>query len=210
MNDLIPVNYETETPTVSGRELHKVLKIATEYRHWLPRMCEYGFTEGRDFRPLILESTGGRPGIDHAITIPMARELCMLQRSEMGKKFRQYFSTIEEIWDSPEKIVERALKILHQKAIEAERRIMSLTAENEELAVALNTSLEYWTVMKFNTEFGKKWNMAECQSIGRRMSAYCRTNGYEVKTHLIDDDRLSSVNSYPLTAWEGFMGEAAV
>lgn len=213
MNDLIPINYETENPTVSGRELHKALNVATQYRDWFPRMCEYGFREGKDYRSFLSDRSDGLPGKprnDHAISIPMAKELCMLQRSEMGKTFRQYFISIEEAWNSPEKIMERAMEIARQKALEAERRIMSLSAENEELAVALNTSLEYWTVMKFNTEFCKKWTMAECQSIGRRMSAYCRSNGYEIKSCLTGDDRFSSVNSYPLTAWEGFMGEAAV
>ncbi|MDR1208938.1 MAG: hypothetical protein LBK41_01290, partial [Clostridiales bacterium] len=73
-----------------------------------------------------------------------------------------------------------------------------------------NTSLEYWTVMKYNTEMGRKWTMAQCQSVGRRLSAYCRSNGYEIKSCLTGDDRFSSVHSYPLTAWEAFMERAAV
>ena len=56
MNDLIKVNYtESEQPTVSGRELHEALEVKTAYKDWFPRMCEYGFTEGEDFNPLIFE-----------------------------------------------------------------------------------------------------------------------------------------------------------
>ena len=54
-------------------------------------MCEYGFTEGEDFIGFSEKSdkpTGGRPSTDHALTIPMAKELCMLQRNEKGKQFR--------------------------------------------------------------------------------------------------------------------------
>ena len=207
MNDLIPINYENATPTASGRDLHGALNVATPYRDWFPRMCDYGFEEGKDFRTYLRESTGGRPSIDHLITVAMAKELCMLQRSDMGKKFRLYFISIEEAWNSPEKIMERALAIAHQRVIEAEHRVISLSAENTELAVALNTSLEYWTVMKYNTMLRKGWTMPQCQSIGRRLSAYCRINGYEIKSCFTGDDRFSNVNSYPLTAWDGFMEE---
>ena len=49
MNDLIKINYESEKPTVSGRELHTALETKTAYKDWFPRMCEYGFVEGEDF-----------------------------------------------------------------------------------------------------------------------------------------------------------------
>lgn len=49
MNELIKVNYYNEQPTVSGRELHGFLQVGTAYKDWFPRMCEYGFEEGKDF-----------------------------------------------------------------------------------------------------------------------------------------------------------------
>ena len=50
MNELIKVNYDNpEKPVVSGRELHKALDITTRYNDWFARMCEYGFTEDKDF-----------------------------------------------------------------------------------------------------------------------------------------------------------------
>ena len=55
MNELININYDTDKPTVSGRELHKALEVKTAYKDWFPRMCEYGFTEGEDFNPLKIE-----------------------------------------------------------------------------------------------------------------------------------------------------------
>ena len=91
MNELIKVNYESEEPTVSGRELHEFLEVKTAYKDWMPRMCEYGFIEGKDFCSFLSESTGGRPSQDHALTIPMAKEICMLQRTERGKQARQVF-----------------------------------------------------------------------------------------------------------------------
>ena len=55
MNELIKVTYDNDRATVSGRELHEKLEIKTEYRHWFPRMCEYGFVEGVDFNPVIFD-----------------------------------------------------------------------------------------------------------------------------------------------------------
>ena len=122
MNNLIKINYESEQPTVSGRELHEALGIETPYHKWFPRMCEYGFTEQKDFWTYLSESTGGRPSTDHVLTIPMAKELCMLQRNEKGKMFRQYFIKVEEAWNSPEMVMKRALEF-------ADRKIKQLTEQ---------------------------------------------------------------------------------
>lgn len=92
------------------KKLHEALEVKTAYKDWFPRMCEYGFTEGKDFCSNLSESTGGRPAVDHALTIPMAKEICMIQRSEKGKQFRQYFIEIENQWNTPEAVMARALQ----------------------------------------------------------------------------------------------------
>ena len=208
MKDLIVINYDNQTPTVSGRELHEALKVATHYKDWFPRMCEYGFREGKDYCSFLSDRSDGLPGKprkDHAISIAMAKELCMLQRSEMGRKFRQYFISIEEAWNSPEKIMERALQITQQKAIEAERKIFALVEENETLEIALNSSLKFYTVAKYNRTFNMGWNLKQCQRIGKRLSAYCRSRAIEIRTCETNDERFGTVNSYPITAWEDFL-----
>ena len=206
MNELIPINYENENPTVSGRTLHAALKVETRYNDWFLRMCRYGFTEGKDFYSFLSKSDQGRPSTDHAITIAMAKELCMLQRSEMGRRFRQHFIAIEEAWNSPEKVMERALQIARQRAIEAEARIFALAEENDTLEIALNTSLMYYTVAKYNKVFRRGWTLSQCQAIGKRLSAYCRSRAVAIRSCETNDERFGSVNSYPLTAWEDFLG----
>lgn len=52
MDALIRINYDTEQPTVSARELHEGLEIGTRFNDWFSRMTEYGFTEGKDFNLL--------------------------------------------------------------------------------------------------------------------------------------------------------------
>jgi phage anti-repressor protein len=205
MNELIPIQYESEKPTVSGRELHALLERETRYNDWFLRMCEYGFQEGKDFCSILSKSSGGRPGADHAITIPMAKELCMLQRTVKGKECREYFISCEEAWNSPDKIMERALQIAHRRAIEAERRIFGLLEEKETLEIALNESIQFYTVAKYNGMFKKSWTSAQCQLIGKQLSAYCHARAIQIRKCETNDERFGTVNSYPISAWEAFM-----
>lgn len=131
MNELIKVNYDSEKPTVLGRDLYEALGVKTPYTQWFERMCEYGFDENIDYSSFSQKSEkpqGGRPTVDHQLTIPMAKEICMLQRNEKGKQFRQYFIQIEESWNSPEMVMSRALKM-------AENQIKKLTVINSQLTV---------------------------------------------------------------------------
>lgn len=115
MDELIKVNYDTEHPTVSARDLHDGLEIKTAFKDWFPRMVEYGFIEGKDFCSKMSESTGGRPAKDFNITVDMAKQICMIQRSEKGKQYRQYFIDLEKAWNTPEQIMARALKFASQQ-----------------------------------------------------------------------------------------------
>lgn len=123
MDELIKITYENDQPAVSARELHEFLCMGTEYSHWFKRMCEYGFTEGTDFSPFLTESTGGRPAQDASLTIDMAKEICMLQRNEKGKQARQYFLQLEKDWNSPEKVMARALRIAERKINGLEEKV---------------------------------------------------------------------------------------
>lgn len=123
MNELIKITYNNDRPAVSARDLHDFLEVKTAYKDWFPRMCEYGFTEGEDFCSFLSESTGGRPAQDAVLTIDMAKELCMIQRNEKGKQARQYFLQIEKDWNSPEKVMARALQIAGDKLKRLENKV---------------------------------------------------------------------------------------
>ena len=126
MKDLIKIEInENQEPVVSGRELHEALGVQTRYNDWFNRMCEYGFSEGIDFCSILSKSTGGRPETNHAIKLDMAKEIAMIQRNEKGKEVRQYFIQVEKDFNSPEKIMARALKI-------AENKLNVLQLENAE------------------------------------------------------------------------------
>ena len=113
MNEIIKINYDTEQPTVSARDLHEGLEINTRFNDWFPRMVEYGFSEGKDFYSKMSKTsdTGGRPAIEYDITVDMAKQICMLQRTEKGRQYRQYFIDLEKAWNTPEQVFARALKM---------------------------------------------------------------------------------------------------
>lgn len=132
MNEIVKVNIDNpDKPTVLGRDLHEALEVKTAYKDWFPRMCEYGFSEGTDFCSFLSESTGGRPATDHQLTISMAKEICMIQRSEKGKQCRQYFIKVEEAWNTPEAVMARAVKIADRKLLEAQTQVKALEAKIE-------------------------------------------------------------------------------
>lgn len=94
---LIPITQrEDGEQAVSGRELHAFLGLGRDYTTWFKKMVEYGFAEGQDFTPVRVESSGGRPSIDHALTLDMAKELSMIQRTDRGKQAREYFIEVEK------------------------------------------------------------------------------------------------------------------
>lgn len=122
MNALLKVEVnENQEQAVSGRELHMFLEIETPYKKWFDRMCEYGFSENMDYLT-VDKNVYGQNGqlmpqkqYDHLMKIDMAKELCMLARNEKGKQARQYFLEVERDWNSPEKVMARALLLANSK-----------------------------------------------------------------------------------------------
>ena len=126
MNELIKINSNN---TVSGRELHKFLEIGTRFDKWFIRMCEYGFNENDDFIRVAQKCPtlgGTQTIIDYAITLDMAKEISMIQRSEKGKQARQYFINCEK---KLKEVVKKPLTTLEQLKL----HYLALEEQNKEL-----------------------------------------------------------------------------
>lgn len=125
---LIKIDYTKDQPTVSARELHEGLEISTRFNDWFSRMCEYGFEAEKDFYSKMSKTPEqiGRPSTDYEITVDMAKQICMIQRTDKGKQYRQYFIDLEKAWNTPEQVMARALRI-------ANGEIKKLKADNQVL-----------------------------------------------------------------------------
>ncbi|GHU49481.1 hypothetical protein FACS1894200_08170 [Spirochaetia bacterium] len=91
--------------------------------------------------------------------------------------------------------------------IEALKALIVIEEEKEALKIALNESLEYYTVAKYNREKGMGWNLEECKQVGKQLTAHCKARNIEMRKCLTNDERFGSVNSYPLTVWKDFYGD---
>ena len=188
MNELIKINYEnSDRPTVMVRELHKALEVKTAYKDWFPRMCEYGFTEGEDFNLLKNEQvrTEGERRVtreitDHQLTISMAKEICMIQRSEKGKQFRQYFIKVEEAWNSPEMIMGRALKIAQNQLdlVRAENLRLTEKIETDKPKIVFADAVSVANTSILIGELAKILKQNGVDIGQNRLFEYLRNNGY--------------------------------
>lgn len=122
MKELIKIEMnDNQEPIVGGRELHEALGIETRYSDWFKRMCEYGFVENQDYVLVTQKRVTNNPRnpytevINHAIKLDMAKEIAMIQRNEKGKEVRHYFIQVEKEYNSPERIMARALRVANEE-----------------------------------------------------------------------------------------------
>lgn len=177
MNELINVTLnDSHEPVVSGRQLHEALEVKTPYDKWFPRMTEYGFTENEDFSTFLSQSTGGRRATDHVIKLDMAKEIAMIQRTDKGKEVRQYFIQVEKDFNSPEKIMARALLMADKKVHKLEAQIEADKPKVlfADAVSASHTSILVGDLAKLISQNGYKIG-------GNRLFVWLRENGYLIK-----------------------------
>lgn len=179
---LVTLN-ESHEPIVSGRTLHRELGVGTEYAKWMTRMTEYGFVEGQDFNSVKIDEVRQegnrhvkREITDHALKLDMAKEIAMIQRTEKGKQVRQYFIQVEKEYNSPEKIMARALLMANNKVLTLETQVEELKPKAlfADAVAASKTSI-------LMGELAKLLNQNGVEIGGTRLFAWMRENGYLIK-----------------------------
>ncbi|NQI84120.1 oxidoreductase [Streptococcus suis] len=177
MNEIINVSVnDNQEPVVSGRQLHEALGVQSRYTTWFERMTEYGFVEGQDFLPNLGKSTGGRQAVDHIIKLDMAKEIAMIQRSDRGKQVRQYFIQIEKDFNSPEKIMARALLLADKKVHQLEAQI---EADKPKVLFADTVSASHSSILV--GDLAKLISQNGFKIGANRLFAWLRENGYLIR-----------------------------
>lgn len=179
MNEIIKVNYDSEQPTVSARDLYDSLssedgaKGTERFSKWFERYCGYGFTEGEDYsnpyQKVRVQKEGNREVQreveDYDLSVDMAKQICMLQKTERGKQIRQYLIDLDKAWNTPEQVMARALKM-------ADKTIDKLKTDNAAL-------LEDVSRMKPKEVFADAVSTSKASILVGELAKILKQNGYE-------------------------------
>ena len=185
MNELIPINYDGEQPTVSARELHAGLEISERFQSWFNRQLQYGFAENTDYVGCKEFNTLAKQELqDYQISVDMAKQICMIQRSEKGRQYRQYCLDLEKAWNTPEQVFARALKMADQTIAKLKDTNKSLVEKIEadrpktifaDAVSTSHTSILIGDLAKLICQNG-------VQTGQKRLFQWMRENGYLMKT----------------------------
>lgn len=181
MNELINVTLnDNHEPVVSGRQLHEALDVKTRYNDWFNRMTEYGFIENQDYLAITQKRVTAQGNstnqVDHIIKLDMAKEIAMIQRTERGKQVRQYFIQVEKDFNSPEKIMARALLMADKKVHQLEAKI---EADRPKVLFAEAVSASHTSILV--GELAKLLKQNGVDMGANRLFNWLRAHGYLIK-----------------------------
>lgn len=186
MNDLIKINYETDQPTVSARELHKALEVSSRFSRWFDANKEM-FVEGEDYNKCtsstVVNNGAVRELEDYEITVLMAKHLSMMSRTEKGRDVRNYLIDLEKAWNTPEQIFARALKMADKEIERLKENNALLAQDNQRMkpkeifADAVATS----TTSILIGDLAKLLKQNGIETGQKRLFDWMRQNGYLIK-----------------------------
>lgn len=136
MKDLIPIKVENDQQLLSARDLHKGLGLKKQFTDWVKQNFK-DFEENTDFvftpQSVNMPNGGTKQIKDYFLTIDMAKQLCLMSRTEKGKQYRKYLIEVERKWNDPQEVVKRGYAILQNENTQ-------LKLENKNLIVQLEES----------------------------------------------------------------------
>lgn len=222
-NELIKVMVKNDQQLVSARELYKGLEIKTRFSLWVKQNFD-DFEQGMDFTSVVttteVQNNGGiqqRELQDYALTIDMAKQLCLLSRTKRGKEYREYLIEIEKKWNNPQNVVQRAMDILHSENLQLKLENKSLNRQLEEsnkkanyLDVILGTTdamvttqiaMDYgYSAVKFNKLLHQLGIQHKVNGQWILYKAYMGKKYTTTKLHTYTDKH-GKDHAKPLTAW---------
>lgn len=181
MNELINITLnENHEPIVSARDLHKSLKVKTRFSQWVEQNFKI-LEEGYDFSPVVtttqLNQYGGTKEIqDYALSLDASKNLAMISKTEKGAKVRKYFIQVEKDFNSPEKIMARALLMADKKVHKLEAQIES---DRPKVLFADAVSASHTSILVGELAKLLKQNGVEIGAT--RLFTWLRNHGYLIK-----------------------------
>ena len=181
MNEVIKVTVnDNQEPVVSARQLHKTLEVKTRFSQWVEQNFK-GFEENYDFCSVVtttqLNQYGGTKELqDYALSLDTAKHLAMMSKTDKGKEVRQYFIQVEKDFNSPEKIMARALLMADKKIHKLETQI---EADKPKVLFADAVSASYTSILV--GELAKLISQNGYKIGANRLFAWMRENGYLIK-----------------------------
>lgn len=170
MNELIKVEIKNDAQVVSARELYKGLEIKRRFSLWVSDNFK-DFIENVDFtsvrKSTVVNNGAKRELQDYAITISMAKELCMMSHTELGKEYRKYFLELERKWNDPKEVVKRGYAILQNenKQLKIENGILKPKADKYDRYLSNKGLITI-------TEIAKEYGMS-----GRELNKFLHNKG---------------------------------
>lgn len=223
MEQLIKVSVQNDQQLVSARDLYKGLGIKRRFSAWWEQNSSE-FELGVDYEG-VLKSTPYNPLYpdkvqelqDYALTIDMAKQLCLLSRTKKGKEYREYLIEVEKKWNDPQNVVQRAMDILHSENLQLKLENKSLNRQLEEsnkkasyLDVILGTTdamvttqiaMDYgYSAVKFNKLLHQLGIQHKVNGQWILYKAYMGKKYTTTKLHTYTDKH-GKDHAKPLTAW---------
>lgn len=219
-NELIKVTVKNDQQLVSARDLYKGLGIKRRFSAWWEQNSK-DFEENNDFQRVLIstprENRGSIELQDYALTIDMAKQLCLLSRTKKGKEYREYLIEVEKKWNDPQSIVQRAVDILKSENLQLKLENKNLTRQLEEsnkkanyLDVILGTTDAILTT-QIAMDYG--YSAREFNQLLNRIKIQHKVNGQWIlyKSYMGKNYTTTKLYSYtdkygndhakPLTAW---------
>ncbi|MCR4258270.1 phage antirepressor KilAC domain-containing protein [Streptococcus uberis] len=182
MNELINVTLnDNHEPIVSARQLHQTLDIKKRFSAWFEQNIK-GFVEGYDFTgvPGGTPVKGGNGNTqyldDYALTLDTAKHLAMMSKTDKGQEVRAYFIQIEKDYNSPEKIMARALLMADKKVHKLEAQI---EADRPKVLFADAVSASHSSILV--GELAKLLKQNGVDIGATRLFKWLRSHGYLIK-----------------------------
>lgn len=190
VDELMKISYESGQPTVSARDLYDLLsedggtKGTERFSKWFERYRGYGFEQGSDFstpnKKVRVQTEGTRDVRreveDYDLSVDMAKQICMLQRTNKGMELRQYLLDLEKAWNTPEQVFARALKMADQTINRLQSDITRMRPKEifADAVAASQTSILVGDMAKLLKQNGVDMG-------AQRLFTWLRDNGYLIR-----------------------------